>query len=111
MPLISTKIRIEGTPEQIEEALKRIKHVFVVSGVSRPFKIDRDPETRLVYLRCYTYRNSDTLLEQLQAAQSDIKDLETKNGELELEVERLQQQLGILPRPRPHDAVLSPRHK
>lgn len=109
MPLKSTKIQLEGTPQQIEEAIRRLRHVFEVSSPSRLYQSRRDPEIFCCYLRCYTYRDSDTLLEQLAVAQSEIAALEHELGELCLENERLMQELGLLPKPRPYDAVLSPK--
>lgn len=110
MPYESTRIRIEGTPQQIQEAIRRLRHCFEVSSVSIFYhQPQKDPEIFYCYLRCYAYKDTDTLLDQLSEAQAEITRLELQLGELCLENERLKQELGLLPKPRPYDAVLSPK--
>lgn len=110
MARVSTRLRIEGTETQIHEALRRLRYVFEVHEASKLYGSRSDPEVKFCYLRCYTYA-IDSLLDQMEAAHRYIAELEAQNGELGLEIERLKDALGILPKPGPGDAVLSPRHK
>lgn len=109
MARVSTRLRIEGTEVQIHEALRRLRHVFEVHEAPKLYDSRSDLSVKFCYLRCYTYE-IDSLLDQMDAANSYISELEARNGELELEIERLKDLLNILPKPGPGDAVLSPRH-
>lgn len=103
-------MRIEGTKAQIQEALRRLRHVFEVHEAPKLYDSRSDPEVKFCYLRCYTYE-IDSLLDQMEAASNYITELEARNGELELEIKRLKNALDILPKPGKSDAVLSPRYK
>lgn len=102
-PMTSVGIRIEGTREQLEECLSRLRHVIFFSRTS--FYETECTQVKLVYTRGYLY-DPDTLLNQLEAAHTDIQHLTEALGEAELEIQQLKAELGKLPKPQPTDAVL-----
>lgn len=105
-------IRIEGQEQEIEEVLRRFKHIFdlVNSSSGKTYDSRRDAGKKLCYCRAYLY-SKNSLLDQLEAAQTHIRDLETQNGELLLEIVRLKEQLGITLKPRPDDVVLGGKNE
>ena len=110
-PMKSLGIRLEGTEEQIEEGYQRLRQVFDISNPSRLYDQRNDPSgaVKLCYYRAYLYQS--TLLDRLMAAQRDLEESQQLVGELELEIERLREKLGALPKPKPTDVVLgSPHH-
>lgn len=111
-PLQSTKIRLQGTEAQIEEAIRRLRHVFEVSNVSQLYDERSDPDgaVKFCYLRVYA-REKVTLLDQLIAAHADFNELHEETHELRMRVRELETKLGLLPTPHPQDVVLSPKHK
>lgn len=99
-------IRIEGTEQEIKEVLRRFNHIFdTVTSSSERFYDSRRATEKLYYCRTYWFSKA-SLLDQLEAVQITVRDLEAQNGELLLEIERLREQLRIMPQPQPHDAVL-----
>lgn len=109
MPKVGIGIRIEGTEEQIEEAIRRLNHVFEIHRAHRFYESRSDPEIKFAYVRCYVYRDTDTLLDQLAAANDYINELQIACGERSQEIDRLKEELGLMPKPKPYDAVLSPK--
>lgn len=109
MSSIGIKIRIEGTEKQIEEAIRRLGHVFVVHRAPQLYESRSDPRIKFAYTRCYAYRDTDTLLDQLVAANDSLIELQIACGERSQEIDRLKEELGLIPKPRPFDAILSPR--
>ena len=105
-PMQSVGIRIEGTSEQVEECLRRLRHVLFFSRTS--WRDSDHPLVKFAYLRAYFYE-PDTLLNQLEAAHRDIRHLTEALGEAELEIQRLREKLQQLPKPQPTDAVLGGR--
>lgn len=105
----STGIRVEGTPEQLDEALQRLKTVFHLKGGKR-YESIQNPELFYTYLRAYIYE-PNTLLNRAQASEAEVQRLAEVIGELERENQRLKEQLGLVPTPRPGDVVLGSKHR
>ena len=100
----SIGIRLEGTAEQIEEMQRRMDRVIFLSD-SKEYPSKHVPGIVLAYYRGYFYEK-ETILDQLEAAIQDIQALEQRLGELLLENEALKEQLNLIPKPKPYDAVL-----
>lgn len=105
----SVGIRIEGTLEQTQEALRRLAKLFHF-GTFKHYPNLQSPETPYTYLRAYVYE-PDTLLNQLEASQAELQQLAEVLGEVEKENERLKQQLGQVPTPKSGDMVLGTKHR
>lgn len=104
----NTRMRIEGTVAQIDEALRRLRHVCCVIEHPKLYDSRTSAEVKFCYL---TMKDSepDTLLQQLEAARRDVAQLESALGELSQELEALKAEKGLIPKPRAWDAVLSPK--
>jgi|SRR6478672_9663215 len=89
MAMKGIRIKLEGTSERLELAVKRIRQVFSVSRTSKLSSAD-DEGIFYQYLMCYMYEEP-CLAEQLDAAKIDIGALEQMVGELKQkqEVDRL----------------------
>jgi hypothetical protein len=105
----SIGIRVEGTAEQLQEAYRRLRHVIEVS-TPKEYNSQKNPNVKLNYYRGYFYEK-DTLLDQLEAAMSDLRRLEEQLRHLEQENAELKRQLGLVPQPRPYDVVLGTPHQ
>lgn len=110
MALKGTGLRIEGTREQIDDMLRRLGQVSQFAHPKKLYDSRRDADVKIAYVRCYSY-DPVTLLNQLEAAHSNLADLERQLGEALLLIDQLREQLGLIPRPRLGDAVLSPKNK
>lgn len=105
-PMKSLGTRLEGTIRQIEEMLRRLRHVADFEEPSnRQWRDSDHPEVKFCYLRCYFYE-PDTLLDQLEAAMKDIKQLEEEIECLKQENSRLKEALDQQPKPKQYDVVL-----
>lgn len=105
-------LRIECTPEEIDEIERRLRHVFHTNDLSKPYPNryqTSKEQLKRYFLRIYMYEK-DTLLDQLLAAQSYANDLVVEREELLAQITQLKQQLGELPQPKPYDAVLGGKH-
>lgn len=109
MAIKGTKIRVNGTKDQINEAVERLRNVFTLSSISTLYPSRKD-DTYCCYLLCYT-SEPNTLLNQLKAALADVSVLGEDNAELQNENQRLKQELGMVPKPQRGDMVLSPNHR
>lgn len=105
----SIGIRLEGTPEQIDEALRRLKYIFCFYE-PKFFDSQKFEGVKLVYLRAYVYERV-TLPDLLHSAESQISQLEYDNYQLHQRVDELLDELGRLPKPQPTDAVLGSPHQ
>ena len=105
----STGIRLEGTPEQLDEAFRRLTTVFHLNGGKR-YESRQNPELYYTYLRAYVYE-PNILLNRLEAVEAETQRLTEIIGELEAENQRLKEQLGLVPTPRPGDVVLGSKHR
>ena len=111
-----TGLRLQGTPEEIEEAIRRIQKVFCTNDPSELYPMRRhgvtiDNGEYSCYLRVYCYLGTDTLFEQLQAALVDIRELEARLGESGQRIAQLEEELGRLAKPKHYDAVLGSPHR
>ena len=105
----SVYIRLQGTTDQLQETRRRSSHVIHLSNLNE-YPSRMDPNIKLAYYRGYFYEK-DTLLDQLEAAMADLRELELQKRQLEQENAELKRQLGLVPQPRPYDAVLGIKHR
>jgi len=101
----SVGVRLEGTEEQLGEALKRLK---LVADVSEPklYESRRSSEALLLYCRLYFHADRPSLADQYWASQRQIQEMQELLGESSFEIERLREALNLAPKPRPFDVVL-----
>lgn len=100
-------IGIQGSPERVEDFVKRLGYICQITK-RRPTK-DKGEGQISVSVTCYTsYGDAEpsNLVDIVAAQDNQIQELQTTVGQLELEVQRLKQELAILPKPRPYDVVL-----
>lgn len=102
-------LRIECTPEEIEEIYSRLGHLFHTNNLSKPYE-SKNVFLKQYYLRIYTYER-DTLLDQLLAAQKDIEHLTLENDRLLQTIRELRRRLNEEPQSQPWDAVLGGKNK
>lgn len=102
-------LRLEGTLEQVEEALRRIGPVMTLQY--RKIYPHLEPDLVYAYTRAYFKDKEMSIFDALEAAQRDIQHLEEELREADRQIERLKKELGILPEPRPGDVVLGSVHK
>ena len=107
---VSVGLRIEGDPDKIREFIRRLRMVGNVTVPSICWVNVRSPWGILVYARVNLNDPRDnetsTLYDRLEVARYEINELAAQLGETIEERDRLKQELGQLPKPRPYDAVL-----
>lgn len=109
MTVRAVGIRLEGTPEQLDEAFRRLRKVFHFNE-GRRYQSRQDPQVQLAYCRAYTYEPA-TLFNRVETLEAQLQELAEKLGEVELENERLKAQLKLVPTPKPTDVVLGSKHR
>lgn len=103
-----TGIRIEGSEADIQEVLKRFEYILPISRVApKLYPSRQDPNIKFCYLRLYINdRDKYDLHSRFLSMQDDIQKYQTEQVELLAKIRELERQLGVLPHPKPYDAVL-----
>lgn len=111
-----TGIRIEGTKEYIEEALRRLRSVFSVTVSRDEFYEKKNeygyvyPDAFYYYIRAYPDK-PDSIFNMMEAYKRQVDELTEELAAAQSTIERLRQKLGEVPQAKRGDMVLSPRHR
>lgn len=94
--LVNTGIRLEGTPKEIDEHLKRLNYLLPYDRLKR-YPSQTNPKLELAYLQIYVPPFSP-LLDEVQSSNPDIqrlldirRELAQRNQQLKEKIERLHQ--------------------
>lgn len=106
---VSVGLRLEGDPAKIRLLLKRLELVGSTTWPSYCYVNTHPPYGVQVYARVNLNSQQAealTLYDQLMVAREEVDELSQQLGEKNLECQKLKQELGMVRKPKPGDAVL-----